>query len=189
MYRPEVSRRAQTMSAFSTLEWHRRYLALNAPVPPRNAVKSVMISIICTRKSPWGRSRTARHHPPHISVASIVSMEKTVLLIIASKILKSTLGKHVLLLSFTLSSGSYGLKGLNSTIAKEHCPSQPTHHASQSPDMSEFTPWRSLPHSTIMCSRILVAITHKNALQIYKISRSPFVSQVLIAAVHLSQNI
>ena len=38
----------------------RPYLALNGPVPPRNAEKSVLISIIITRKSPWGRLRTAQ---------------------------------------------------------------------------------------------------------------------------------
>ena len=44
------------------------YLAVNGTVPPRNAGKSGLISIISMRKSPWGRSRTARERKPQTSV-------------------------------------------------------------------------------------------------------------------------
>ena len=70
VYRPDMSRSAQTMKAFSTSEWHRPCSqALNGPVPPRNAGKSTPISITSTRKSLWGRSRTARERQCRITVA------------------------------------------------------------------------------------------------------------------------
>ena len=42
--------------------------ALNAPVPPRDTAKALMISIVSTSKSRWGRPRTARDHTPEITV-------------------------------------------------------------------------------------------------------------------------
>ena len=69
-YRLEVSRSAQTMNAFSTLQKHRLYLAFKAPVAPRNSAKSLVISIISTFKSTSGRSRTVQHHKIEITVAN-----------------------------------------------------------------------------------------------------------------------